>query len=206
VSAQASIAQRRASIRTRFTAAFGTLNVRGISSAMSSAWRYNDAKHAAVRDHRDRGAGVAARDVLERGHHPVAKLHVTFAAGHDVLGIARGEPLIVPRPRALDLGPGHALELAVTALAQTGIELQREAEPGGDRRRSVARAPEIARDDRIDALAGKARRERVGLCAAGVRKRTVLPALQAAFQVPQRFAVAKEQEVRQGRLRARHPT
>src|SRR5262245_25565965 len=51
----------------------------------------DDPEHAAVADHRDRGTGVGAREILERGHHPVAELRAALAAGHDVLGIARRE-------------------------------------------------------------------------------------------------------------------
>src|SRR3990172_3345080 len=154
------------------------------------------AEHPAVGDDRDRRSGVRARESVERHDDAVAELRAALASGHEVFGVARDEASVRRGVRALDLGPGQALQLAIAAFAEPRVRDDVAPEARRDRRRRLAGAAEVARHQELDALVREPRGERRGLSAPGVGQRAGLPTLPPAPAVPDRLAVAQEEEAR----------
>jgi hypothetical protein len=122
-----------------------------------------------------------------------------LAARNRVVGIDGAVAPEGARVTRADLGVREPLARAEVALAQARIEPDGQPRRGGDGARGIVGAPEVARDEEVEALASReAPRDRLGLRAAGRGERAVALPLDALLEVPLRLAVADDDEVRQG--------
>ena len=93
-------------------------------------------------------------------------------------------------PAGVDLGVGVTLEDAEAALAQAGVGRDRQIDDRGDRLRRVVGAHQVAREDRLEALAGERLGDPRGLPAAARAEAGVELALHAHLGIPLRLAMA----------------
>src|SRR5262245_20151210 len=150
-------------------------------------------EHAAVGDYRGLSSGRRLCDALQRREDALAELRAALPARRRIVRVARAELAIGVGTLALELRIGPALELAVVALAQRGVEGDANVQRRGDRRGGLTRALRIARMQRSQALAREPRRELLRLRPTAFRQRAVaVIALHAALAVPLRLAVADQ--------------
>ncbi len=123
------------------------------------------------------------------------------ASGKTGIDVARLPGRVRRREMRGDLGVQQAFEGAIAALAQVRLGLHRQPMGVRQRLRRLARALQVAGDDRVDPLVGERRRQRRGLALAFLVQRDVEMALQAALGVPGGFAVADQEDVPMRRSR-----
>ena len=150
-----------------------------------------------MRDRDDSRSNVPLRDGLEAAHTALSKLYRAFTAGHRVMRIATRERLVMIRVARLDLRVGKPFEYAEAALSQ--IALGDDGVCGFIRNTlcSLVCAAEIAAVQRRKGHVFQAARELTRLVQAEWRERAVVLALHATLLIPERFAVADEQNFSQ---------
>ena len=158
--------------------------------------------HAAVRDERDRLAGVPSGDLRNRCDNARVKNLERFAATRRRKSKVAGAPAsAVLRPAPLDLGPGVAFEGTEAALAQARLELQRQTGARADGLRGFAGARQVAGVEVAETVLRQGLGDALGLPAALGVERNVELALNAGVDVPRGLAVAHRHDARGLRVR-----
>jgi len=153
----------------------------------------DDVHHPAMGDHQHALAGMVAGNGGDGREHPVRKPFHGLALVEEAGRIALHDLLQKGR---IQLGFRYALDDAEIPFLQAFVAQRRQPQQARDDLRRFQRAAQGARVDAGKAATGYRRREFMGLAAAEVVEQGIGPALQDAGNVPIRFAMAGNADVR----------
>src|SRR6266540_3350425 len=149
---------------------------------------------AAMRDDDNGFSGVTAGEFIETGVAPLRGLPSALALRDDIIGTTGFEEAILLRKLLFEIRLEEILKDAEVSLAQTCIGTDFVAGDFRDTLCSFERAAKVAAVKRGELRTGEPSRQRLRLRDTHGREGTVELALVSAFDVPGRFAVAKEDD------------